>query len=138
MVAELESLSFPLKHFFVASLAQPWEQLDDRTPRAVLNGLSGLDALLKLRIHVRAVYGPDAFGRWLEHRVLGMAQAREFMIVDDLLFQEDFDRFAHYKRTLIHIGKNPLRTDFVWLPKPDFVVGDGTDIEKAKAIVEKL
>lgn len=112
-----QSLSFPLKDFFVAALAQPWGQLNDRTPRAVLNGMSGLDAYLKLRLHVRAVYGPSTLARWLEHRVLGLPEKPKVVIVDDLLFQDDYDFFSHHPRTLIHTGKS--MSGFVWLHPAD-------------------
>lgn len=139
----IRSLSMPLKGFWCASLAQPWEQFDDDTPRAVLNGISGHLALRKLREHVRAVYGPDALGRWLEHRVLGLSKQPGVVVVDDLLHQDDFDRFAHYGRTLIHTGRGASRQDgFTWLHPADFVMenynGLSGTLKQVKEIVEKL
>lgn len=136
------SLSMPLIGMFRAGLAQPWEQLDDNTPRAVLNGLSGHEALRKLRAYLMAVYGPDVLGRWLEHRILAQTPIPRFVVVDDLLFRDDFIRFNPLQRTLIHTGKNPIRKEFVWLPDPDFVMDDHNDLgetlKQARAIVEKL
>lgn len=112
---------FPLRDFFVAALAQPWSQLGSETARAVLNGRSGIDAVRQLRTHIRAVYGPDAFGRWLEHRVLGNAIKPEYVIVDDALFPEDVERLAAHKCVLIRVQRpTGAHRDFTPLPNPDY------------------
>lgn len=111
--------SFPLRDFFCAALAQPWNQLDSETARAVLNGRSGLDAVRQLRTHIRAVYGPDAFGRWLEHRVLANVIKPWYVIVDDALFPDDVARLAAHKCVLVRVHRESHR-DFTPLPNPDY------------------
>lgn len=112
--------SFPLKDFFVAALAQPWDQLDSDTAKAVLNGRSGVDAIRQLRTHIRAVYGPDAFGRWLEHRVLGQAVKPNYVIVDDALFPDDIARLAAHKCVLVRVRRDLFDSNFTPLPNPDY------------------
>lgn len=139
--ADAFSLSMPLKTMFQAGLGQTWGEISGQTPRAVLNGLSGQEALLKLRIHIRAIYGPDILARWLEHRVIGRAAEKlDYIIVDDLKFQEDYDWFAPHRRVLIHAGKN--KGGFVWLPEPDYTIGNfdsvGRMYEQVKQIVTEI
>lgn len=115
-----EEFNRPLKHFFSAGLGMPWEQIDTPIAKAILNGQRGVDALRQLRTHIRAVFGPDALARWLEHRVLGMRPLPRFVIIDDGLFAEDVGklRTTHGGVTLVRIKRHNV-ANFTPIMNPD-------------------
>ena len=119
----------PLKHFFCAALAAKWNTLASDKPRGILNGRSAVDALRQLRVHLRALYGQDVLGRWLQFRVLGMNPIPKIVIVDDAVFPEDVEvlRLGGDPVDLIRIIKGQ-EIDFTPIPNPEYTVINANDI----------
>lgn len=120
----------PLKHFFCAALAAKWTTLASDRPRGVLNGRSAVDALRQLRVHLRALYGPDVLGKWLQFRVLGMNPIPKIVIVDDAVFPEDVEvlRLSGDPISLVRMIRGQEDKDFTPISKPDYTVINANDI----------
>lgn len=125
-----DSFANPMKHFIATTLGVKYSELKKNTMMAVLQGYTPREFLIHLSEHyIKERYGDDAYGRWLEHRVLRLEPIPDLVIIDDGGFPAERAVLGSLAR-VVRVTR-PEKTfegdSRMHLPDPDFIlVNDGT------------
>lgn len=125
-----DSFANPMKHFIATTLGVKYADLKKNTMMAVLQGYTPREFLIHLsEQYIKERYGDDAFGRWLEHRVLRLDPLPDVVVIDDGGFLAE-RAVLGFRAKVVRVTR-PEKTfegdSRIHLPDPDYtLVNDGT------------
>jgi hypothetical protein len=136
-----DSFANPLKHFIASTLGVPYAELKKNTMNAILNGYTPREFFIHLsEKYIKDRYGDDAFGRWLEHRILRLDPLPNLVIIDDGGFYEERSALGAYARVvrITREGKTFEGDNRNFLSDPHYVLDNSGTIDDLEPKLDDL
>lgn len=136
-----DSFANPMKHFIATTLGVKYSELKKNTMMAVLQGYTPREFLIHLSEHyIKERYGDDAYGRWLEHRVLRLIPIPDLVIIDDGGFPAERAVLGHLAKVVRvnRPGKTFEGDSRMHLDLPDFILDNNGTVEELEPKLDDL
>lgn len=136
-----DSFANPMKHFIATTLGVKYSDLKKNTMMAIIQGYTPREFLIHLSEHyIKERYGDDAFGRWLEHRVLRLDPLPDVVVIDDGGFPGELGALG-YSAKVIRVnrpGKTFEGDSREYMPDPHYTLDNDGTIEDLELKLDQL